>query len=60
MLGIPLRYLMKHPLTGIADLAADPIETWTTVREAYAERREERRPETQGLRPKTFDVDFHV
>jgi hypothetical protein len=45
MLGIPLRYLLKHPVTGIADLAADPIETWTTVREAYAEGREERRPQ---------------
>jgi hypothetical protein len=37
MLGIPLRYLLKHPVTGIADLAADPVETWTTIREAYAE-----------------------
>jgi Methyltransferase domain len=45
MLGIPLRYLLKHPVTGIADLAADPIETWTTIREAYAEKREERRPQ---------------
>jgi hypothetical protein len=45
MLGIPLRYLLKHPVTGIADLAADPIETWTTVREAYVEGREERRPQ---------------
>jgi hypothetical protein len=45
MLGIPLRYLLKHPLTGIADLAADPIETWTTIREAYAEGREVHRPQ---------------
>jgi hypothetical protein len=43
MLGIPLRYVLKHPLTGIADLAADPIEAWTTIREAYAEGREQRR-----------------
>jgi hypothetical protein len=45
MLGIPLRYLLKHPVTGFADLVADPIETWTTIREAYAEGREERRPQ---------------
>ena len=45
MLGIPLRYLLKHPVTGIADLVADPIEIWTTIREAYAEKREERRPQ---------------
>ena len=28
MLGISLRYLLKHPVIGIADLAADPIEIW--------------------------------
>ena len=45
MLGIPLRYLLKHPVTGIGELAADPIEVWTTVREAYAGRRERDRPQ---------------
>jgi hypothetical protein len=45
MLGIPLRYLLKHPVTGIADLIADPVEIWTTVREAYAEKHEEHRPQ---------------
>ncbi len=53
MLGIPLRYLLKHPVTGIADLVADPIEIWTTIREAYAEKREER---AKGIRagPESF------
>jgi hypothetical protein len=37
--------LLKHPVTGIADLAADPIGIWSTIREAYAEGREERRPQ---------------
>ena len=32
-------------MTGIADLAADPIEIWTTIREACAEKHEERRPQ---------------
>ena len=45
MLGIPLRYLLKHPVTGIVDLAADPIEIWTTIREAYAEKYQEPRPQ---------------
>ncbi len=45
MLGIPTRYLLKHPVTGVADLLADPIETWTTIREAYVEKREQRRPQ---------------
>ena len=45
MLGLPMRYLLKHPVAGIADLVADPIETWTTIREAYAEGREVHRPQ---------------
>jgi hypothetical protein len=45
MLGIPLRYLLKHPVAGLADLAADPIETWTIIREARAEKRAEPRPQ---------------
>ena len=43
MLGIPLR--LKHPVTGIADLAADPIEIWTTISEALVEKRDEREPQ---------------
>jgi hypothetical protein len=44
MLGIPIRYLLKHPITGVADLVADPIETWTTIRDNYVHEREWRRP----------------
>src|ERR1700722_5287922 len=39
MLGIPLRYLLKHPLAA-ADLVADPIETWTRIRDEYVGARE--------------------
>ena len=42
MLGIPVRYLLKHPVTGVADLLADPVETWTTVCESYVAKRERR------------------
>jgi hypothetical protein len=45
MLGIPLRYVLKHPLSATADLAADPFEALTTVREYIAEEREPRRPQ---------------
>jgi hypothetical protein len=45
MLGIPLRYLLKHPVSGIADLAADPLEIWNTMLEAYVDKREQRRPQ---------------
>src|SRR5579859_6237178 len=43
MLGIPVRYLLKHPLDA-ADLAADPLDTWTRLYEAYADGRERRVP----------------
>jgi len=45
MLGIPMRYLLKHPVTGVADLLADPIETWTTISDAHTAERERRRPQ---------------
>jgi hypothetical protein len=45
MLGIPLRYVLKHPLSATADLAADPFEVLRTVREYIAEEREPRRPQ---------------
>lgn len=40
MLGIPLRYLLKHPITGVADLVADPFEAWTTIVDNYVHERE--------------------
>jgi hypothetical protein len=45
MLGIPLRYVMKHPLSAAADLAADPLEILTTIHDAYIAEREQRRPQ---------------
>jgi hypothetical protein len=45
MLGIPLRYLLKHPVSAVADLAADPFEIWTTIHDAYVAQREQRGPQ---------------
>jgi hypothetical protein len=45
MLGIPLRYLLRNPLSAVADLAADPLEIWTTMLDAYAYQRELRGPQ---------------
>jgi hypothetical protein len=45
MLGIPIRYLLRHPITGVADLVADPIEVWTTILDTYAAERERRGPQ---------------
>jgi hypothetical protein len=47
MLGIPLRYLLKHPITTVADLAADPLQTWTMVHDIYLAERERRGPQCQ-------------
>jgi Methyltransferase domain len=43
MLGLPLRYLLKHP-AAIADLAADPIQVWSTACDVYVAQREQRKP----------------
>ena len=45
MLGIPLRYVLKHPGMALKDLAEDPLEIWTTIRETYVAEREQRRPQ---------------
>lgn len=46
MLGIPLRYLLKHPIQGVADLAkTNPLEVWTKVQDTYVAEREQRRPQ---------------
>jgi hypothetical protein len=45
MLGIPLRYLLKHPVIAAAELAADPIQIWMTMQDIYAAERERRGPQ---------------
>jgi hypothetical protein len=47
MLGIPLRYLLSHPVSAVADIAADPLEIWTTIHDAYVAEREQRGPQCQ-------------
>jgi Methyltransferase domain len=44
VLGIPIRYLLQHPLSAAADLTADPLEVCLTVHDAYVARREHRGP----------------
>jgi hypothetical protein len=44
MLGIPIRYLLRHPVIFVADLAADPVEVFMTVHDAYVAQREQRGP----------------
>ena len=47
MLGIPVRYFFKHPVTTIADIAADPLQLWMTIQDEYASVREASRPKYQ-------------
>jgi Methyltransferase domain len=44
MLRLPLRQWLKHPLTAVADIAAHPLEVWTTIQGAYVESRERGQP----------------
>ena len=45
MLGIPLRYLLRHPVRGTAVLAGAPREVLTRLHDEYVYRREGRRPQ---------------
>jgi Methyltransferase domain len=44
VLGIPLRYLLRHPMA-VADLAAHPAEVWTNLVDLYVDVHEARVPE---------------
>jgi hypothetical protein len=47
MLGIPLHYVLKHPVIAVADLADDPLQVWTTIRDVYVAEREQRGAQCQ-------------
>jgi hypothetical protein len=59
MLGIPLRYLLSHPVSAVADLAADPLEIWTTVHDAYVAEREQRGPQCQYEADDNWEQRLH-
>lgn len=47
MLGLPLRYWLKHPIVAVQDVINDPLEIWLKMREDYAEERERRGPQCE-------------
>jgi hypothetical protein len=59
MLGIPLRYLLKNPVSATADLAADPFETLTTIHDAYIAQRERRRPQCPYQHDRDWQKSLH-
>lgn len=59
MLGIPLRYLLKHPVAGLADLAADPLQVWTTIQDTYVAQREYRGPQCAYKSDDNWEQHLH-
>ncbi len=60
MLRLPMRYWLKHPMTALADIAADPLEIWTTIQGAYVEGREQRRPRYRYESDDHWEQRVHV
>ena len=58
MLGIPIRYLLRHPLA-VVDLVANPLDVWTTVQDVYVAEREQRRPQCQYESDNNWERRFH-
>jgi hypothetical protein len=58
MLGIPVRYLLKHPVA-MAGLAADPIEVWIKLQDTYIDLRERRAPQYQYEADRNWEHDLH-
>jgi Methyltransferase domain len=59
MLGLPLHYLLKHPMVGVTTLASDPLEVWTRVQESYFARREQRGPQCEYQADQNWESRLH-
>jgi hypothetical protein len=59
MLGIPLRYLLKHPVSAAADLAADPLQIWTTLHDSFVAEREQRRSQCPHQSDHDWEQQLH-
>lgn len=59
MLGIPVRYFLKHPFTTASDVLADPMQMWLTVQDEYAAKREAERPRCDYVADDQWDRHLH-
>jgi hypothetical protein len=59
VLGIPLRYLLKHPLE-VVEVVRDPVETWTKIRDVYVAERERRGPQCQYEADQNWEQWLHA
>jgi Methyltransferase domain len=59
MLGARLRYCLMHPVTTVADIAADPLQMWMTLQDGYVARRERSRPRCQYESDDNWEQRLH-
>lgn len=59
MLGVPIRYLLTHPVLAVTDPAADPREVWIKFQERYADRRQRHRPPYQYQSDSDWEHRLH-
>lgn len=60
MLGIPLRYLIKHPISGVTDIAADPLQIISTAQDVYLADRERRGPQCHYETDDNWEQRLHA
>jgi Methyltransferase domain len=59
MLGLPLRYFLKHPVTAVAYLATHPIQISMTIQDQYLAGREEHGPRYQYESDNNWEQRLH-
>jgi hypothetical protein len=59
MLGIPVRYLLRHPVRGVTYLATHPLEIWAAVPDTYAAERERRGPQCPYESDPNWEKQLH-
>jgi hypothetical protein len=60
MLGIPLRYLLKNPVAGAADLASDPLQVLMTMHDVLVDERERRGTQCRYEADKNWEERLHA
>lgn len=58
MLGIPIRYLLRHPRS-VTDLAADPLQVLTNICDIYVWQREQRGPQCKYQSDESWERSLH-
>ena len=59
MLGIPVRYFLRHPAIAVAELTANPIQIWSTIQDGYVAQREQRIPQCLYVPDSHWESDLH-